>query len=207
MAKVCDIVPGAKFTRLTVIRREGNNTVCRCDCGKITRPRNTVLGVLAKSCGCLRGDRNVTHGLWKTNERLYNIWKCMHARCYDSTSTKWNRYGGRGISVCDEWHDAATFAKWANSAGYSQSLTIERIDVNGNYHPDNCCWIPAGLQADNRTTAVVLTAWGETKPLREWVKDERCRVADRKRVRSRVADGWTAEEALTTPVRPCTVSR
>lgn len=135
----------------------------------------------------------------KAPRRLYNIWVEMRARCERITKDSYARYGGRGIKVCSEWHEWDTFRAWALANGYQDELTIERIDVNGNYEPTNCKWIPRGEQARNRRTTCRLTFNGVTMSAAEWARH--IGLKDKHGVLKRIRSGWSVEKALTTPPR------
>lgn len=112
---------------------------------------------------------NYKHGGKGT--RLYDIWKKMRGRCYNSNNPKYYRYGGRGITICEEWSDFSVFRDWALSNGYSDTLTIDRVDNDGNYEPKNCRWATQKQQANNRgyrVDARLITWNGETHSLSEW---------------------------------------
>lgn len=169
---------GQKFGRLTVIEllpeRKNAEKVykCLCDCGNYTSIRSGSLKQgLTRSCGCLGRERiinaNTTHG--KRHTRIYGIWKTMKTRCYNKHSEKYKNYGSRSIVVCDEWkHDFEAFYNWAMDNNYRDDLTIDRIDNNKGYSPDNCKWSTPKQQVRNRRNTVRLTYNGETKSLAEW---------------------------------------
>lgn len=170
-------------------------------CHACGEPSFRLLGKLrtSESCGCQKG--NIKHGGRKNRkDRLYSIWSNMLDRCTRPTIRSWDRYGGRGISVCDEWQDFAAFRDWAMANGYTDDLTLERVDNDGNYEPDNCTWIPRSQQSLNRSNVYPLEWGGESKPLSEWIKDPRA-VVSYHTAYGRVKRGWTVEKAVTTPPR------
>lgn len=107
-------------------------------------------------------------GFYKKDNRLYCVWKTMILRCEDEKREKYPAYGGRGIKVCEEWHDVGTFFQWALENGYKHGLQIDRIDNNGNYCPENCHWVTAKENSRNRRNTKYLTLYGETKSVAEW---------------------------------------
>lgn len=179
MSKFKDLT-GQKFGRLTVIKRADNNKngstrwLCKCDCGneKIVEGGHLRSNKI-KSCGCLLTDvlikRNYTHGM--TNTRLFHIWQGIKIRCYNKNFEHYKHYGERGITICEEWKDNfMSFYDWAMSNGYKEHLTIDRIDVNGNYEPSNCRWVKQAEQSRNRRDTVYITYNGETHTFYEWSK-------------------------------------
>lgn len=138
------------------------------------------------------------HG--KRNTRLYHIWRGIKERTLCITDKAYRNYGGRGITICDEWrNNFKTFYDWAMSNGYSDNLTIDRIDVNGNYEPTNCRWVNMKTQGNNRRTNRLLSYNGETMTMQEWS----VKVGLSKETLSyRLNNGWNIEEALQAKTKP-----
>ena len=199
MGEIIDIT-GQRFGKLTAIRRVDSVWECKCDCGNITYVRISYLkNGHTKSCGCKKFEtKNLIHGKSKT--RLYNIWDNMKARCYRKYSDKYKWYGERGIKMCDEWlgeNGFISFQDWSLSNGYQDNLTIDRIDVNGNYEPNNCRWITQKEQCLNKRDTILFTYNGVTKPLKEW-----CREFDLKyyTIWKRIyVHHWSFEDAISSP--------
>lgn len=215
MGKLIDLT-GQKFGKLTVIgigerRPVGRRGVmkqywvCQCECGanKEICGDNLRSGV-SQSCGCATREatieRSTKHGFAKRGHkrsRIYSIWASMLGRCERSTDDAYCYYGGRGITVCDEWHDFLTFKDWAMSNGYDKNLTIDRIDVNGNYEPTNCRWVPQCVQNNNTRQNTMITLGRVTHSLADW-----CRAfnLNYSAVRARRSLGWNDYDALFTPL-------
>lgn len=205
--KVIDLT-GQRFGMLTVLERCGTSKdgqkvyLCRCDCGNLKEIRSGNLrGGHTNSCGCLaskatarRNRESAVHGGCGT--RLYGIWIDMRQRCSYEKSINWHLYGGRGISVCDEWNESfEPFRDWALSNGYADGLQLDRIDNDGNYEPDNCRWSTRAEQGNNRRTCVYVTIDGVTKSVTEWCSET---GVNRMVAYARIRRGWVPAEAVTT---------
>lgn len=178
MGKFEDLT-GKIFNRLTVIKRAeiGKKEVyylCKCTCGneKIIRGKDLKYNKI-KSCGCLNKEktieRNTKHSLRHT--RIYRIWLLMKNRCFNSKYHLFKNYGGRGITICNEWkNDFKSFYDWSMNNGYDEHLTIDRIDVNGNYEPSNCRWATKLQQQRNTTRLRKITYKNETHCISEWAE-------------------------------------
>lgn len=145
------------------------------------------------------------HGECRT--RLYEIWVDMKKRCYNPKSHAYHRYGGRGISVCDTWKDSyESFRNWAISNGYSDDLTIDRINNEQGYSPDNCRWVDMKVQNNNRCNNRYIEWNGERHTVSEWA---RILNVDRRVLHGRFKNGWSVDKTLTTPVqkqkKPCKI--
>ena len=137
---------------------------------------------------------NYKHG--GAGTRLYSIWKHMRRRCHDRFYFDYPNWGGRGIKPCPEWSDFACFRDWALASGYAANLSIERKDNNKGYSPDNCYWATDKQQSNNTRRNLVVTAFGETKTVAQWVSDARC-VVKQPCLYYRINTGWSAEQAIT----------
>lgn len=160
MMEVSKDITGQRFGRLTVIGREGTNKHrastwrCLCDCGsEIVVVGSNLRTGWSQSCGCIRKDRLTTHG--KRKSRLWAVWMGMRRRCNKPYDPAYHNYGGRGITVCDEWNDFQAFHDWAIANGYDENApkgqcTIDRIDNDKGYSPDNCRWVDMKVQSNNK---------------------------------------------------------
>lgn len=213
MGKFVDLT-GKRFNRLLVLRRTENYVdkrgvitaqwVCLCDCGKekVLRTGDLTTGHY-QSCGCLNRERllqsHTKHGLGKT--RIYHIYLGMMDRCYDEKNcSSYKYYGGRGITVCDEWHGgegAKRFKEWAIKNGYKDGLTLDRIDCNGNYTPDNCRWVTYKTQNNNKRDNHYITIGEETKTAKQWADQVGMNYTT---LLARLSHGWNVEEAVFTPI-------
>lgn len=173
--------------------------LCKCDCGTI-RPvdERALKSGKSKSCGCYHSDImhdvgkiNKTHGM--TNTRLYRIYKHMINRCYRQDDSRYDIYGARGITVCSEWSTFENFSKWALENGYSDDLSIDRIDVNKNYSPDNCRWADIKTQANNKRNVNKYSYNGEEHTIPEWADMYGIRY---KTLWKRLKRGMSIEDAL-----------
>ena len=204
MAKAVDLT-GQRFGRLLVLERTenmGRQTawLCKCDCGnqKAVPYWNLVSGQTI-SCGCYAKEvsaKNAKCTHKQSYSRLYTIWIGMKQRCYYEKHKHFKNYGGRGITVCDEWKDDfQAFHDWSISHGYEDNLTIDRIDVNGNYEPSNCKWASTKVQGNNKRTNHTLELNGEIHTVSEWSK---ITGIPNSTIHNRLKAGWTIEKALTT---------
>lgn len=183
MPKKVDLT-NIRVGRLTVLCEEGKDKSghylwrCRCDCGKEKVVSSSHLrNGAVQSCGCLHIERTirfnketkVRHG--KRNTRLYAIWAGMKRRTMAESSPKYNDYGGRNITMCEEWRtDFASFYEWAMTHGYQDGLSIDRADNDGPYSPENCRWVTMKTQGNNRRGNRIIEYKGEKKTLSQWAE-------------------------------------
>lgn len=207
--RVIDLT-GRRFGRLVVIGRAdppvdnqgAARWHCRCDCGNEKDVRGSDLRRgRTTSCGCLQKERvraaSITHG--QTGSRLYYVWEAMRQRCTNQYNRWYDDYGGRGIAVCEEWHDFANFMQWAERTGYQEGLSIDRIDVNEGYNPVNCRWVTMHEQNRNKRNNINITYHGVTRCLVDWAATFGINM---KTLRDRIFRyHWDIECAFTTPVQ------
>lgn len=206
MSKLIDLT-AQRFGRLTVLSlaedyispkgRKRSKWLCQCDCGKkVVVIESNLKNGKTSSCGCLKREtaaaQTIKHGMGGT--RLYRTWSGMKRRCLNPNHKSYSDYGGRGITVCNEWLHFEPFYEWAMANGYRDDLSIDRIDNDKGYCPENCRWVSDKAQANNRSTNRLLTLNGETHNITEWSE---ITGINRDTIRWRLKNGWTVEQALT----------
>lgn len=211
-SKADEIVKGSVFNSLTltgnysfIVTKEGRRLVveAKCKCGKVKNyPYRYLVTGNTKSCGCLRRENilatKVTHAL--SGHPLYSVYQDMKRRCYDKKNGSYKNYGGRGIEVYIEWiNDVKAFCDWGMANGYEKGLEIDRINNDGNYEPSNCRFITRAVGNRNTRRNIQVTAFGETKTVAEWSRDERCTISE-KCLGTRIKNGkWSVLDAITLP--------
>ena len=199
---------GSKYNMLTIVgicdHVKGTHRKCKCmcECGNvITADICNVVSGNTKSCGCLRSIRSAEHGFkpvhWETKTRLHTIWDGMRRRCYEKSNKDYCRYGERGIRVCDDWMDYTKFSSWAKANGYADGLTIDRIDTNGDYCPDNCRWATVMEQNNNRRSNHIVIYNGQQHTIAEW---SRITGIPPKTLRYRIVSNWDLEDVFHAPI-------
>lgn len=204
MGRIVDIT-GQVFGRLAVIGRSHVDDrgeimwKCLCSCGNVTAARGSHLrdGKIS-SCGCLAKElsvtNNTTHGMSKTSE--YRIWRLMMTRCYNPNNWAYPMYGGRGIYVCESWHTFVPF--YSDMGPRPKDMTLERLDNNGHYVPENCVWADRKTQARNRRSSAHITINGETFTIAEWA--EKLNMSHGA-LSYRLKSGWSDERIINEPLR------
>lgn len=194
---------GKRFGKLIVLGRAECNSksgnamwICRCDCGNET----TVIGSHLRSghttsCGCNRISE-IAQG--HASERIYRTWKKMHKRCSDPKSDRYKWYGGKGVNVCEEWNDFLAFREWAMNHGYTDELTIDRIDSNGNYCPENCQWVGMKAQANNRSNNHIICYEGNKYTVVQLAEKHGLSPTT---IYNRLKLNWNIDRIITTPER------
>ena len=205
MGKFIDLT-GQKFGRLIVLERsnickKGHTTfcLCQCNCGnKRIISYTSLKRGNTKSCGCYNKEMSsqriiklfTKHNMSET--RIYHIWEGMKARCYNKNDNSYKNYGGRGIKICKEWkHDFLNFYNWAMANGYKENLTIDRINVNGNYEPENCRWVNMIIQNNNTTNNRKITYKNKIYTISEL---SRLLKINYRTLYSRINNNWSENE-------------
>ena len=153
--------------------------MCKCDCGNVVVVGGVQLrNGQKRSCGCLEKERlrafneqMKANAKYEKPSKINHAWANMKYRCYNKNALEYSSYGGRGIRVCDEWMKFKPFEKWALENGYAEGLTLDRIDVNGNYEPSNCRWIDQRRQLRNKRDTIYIEYNGERKPLIDFCEE------------------------------------
>ncbi len=178
---------------------ERRTATCLCDCGKtvVVDVKNLRRGN-TRSCGCLRAEsqkgKNATHGMSGTGDRTYSSWRSMRDRCNNPSSSKFHLYGGRGITVCEQWDDFLVFL--ADMGERPDATSIDRINPDLGYSKTNCRWASIVVQNNNSRTNHVLTAGGKSLTITQWARDTGISIES---IRARLRRGWTEESAVLTP--------
>lgn len=200
---------GERFNRLVVLELSYKKRVgrgfhrywkCRCDCGQITIKDGIYLRTGdTKSCGCLKSDSmaeaNMVHGLARIH-RLYSTWKNMRTRCLNPTCPGFKNYGGRGITICERWNDFSLFVEdmWPT---WKEGLSLNRIDNDGPYCPDNCEWATYQEQANNKRRNHWIVANGKNQTIAQWAREIGCFTQV---ISKRIERGWSGERSVTEPI-------
>lgn len=184
-----------KYNYLTILEVKGQVAICECECGAIKEINHWyVKNGKTKSCGCMKRamlrDRNLKHGYYGTSE--YVAWHGARSRCYVKSNNKYHQYGGRGIKMCTRWDDFENFIADMGKKP-SSAHSLDRINVNGDYCPENCRWATPEEQAQNKTTSRFICANGRTQTLAQWAKET---GIDRRKITDRINRGWSPERAL-----------
>lgn len=197
---------GKKFGQLEVIdyvKKKGKRTfwLCKCDCGNVKEIDGcSLVRGRIKTCGHKRPteeNHHYKHGL--THSRIMNIWFGMKGRCYNTNDKAYKNYGARGITICDEWlNDVKAFYDWSMNNGYNDNLTIDRIDINGNYEPSNCRWVTRKVQCNNQRNNHKILYEGELLTIAQI--SERNGIPSRV-IRNRIYQGWDDITAVTFPYK------
>lgn len=210
MGRKAKVLTGEVFGRLTAIDRIDDYVSpsgrkmpvwrCECSCGNEVNVMSChLMSGATQSCGCYNQECRVSrikHG--KTKSKLYAVWNSIKGRCRNENNTAYKNYGGRGIQICDEWaDDFETFYNWAINNGYSEELTVDRIDVDGNYTPDNCRFVSDVVQANNKRDNKIIKYNGISKTVSEWSKECGLKKAT---LYARLYRGWSFERAITTNI-------
>lgn len=205
---------GKKYGMLTIVGIEPDMVCksgsshrmvrCICDCGKehVASYDHIVAGK-TKSCGCQMGKRKRIRYPGEVKTRLYRIWGNMVNRCTNKNNPAYQNYGGRGITVCNEWRSWDNFKAWAFENGYNDDLTIDRIDNDSGYSAENCRFVDRHTQANNKRSNRIIEYNGESHTMSEWgniLGIEYCVLA------SRIEKGWSIERAFNQPVRASRVA-
>lgn len=200
-----DDLTGTRFGRLVVLERSEDKMyscgtkeaqwLCICDCGKQTIvSRSNLKNGSTKSCGCLNYERICQRRVSDTHKRILRILRGMKDRCYNPNYHSFSRYGGRGITICDEWrNDSGTFEKWALEHGYSDELSIDRIDNDLGYSPENCRWVTKSIQQNNKSNNNYLEYGGQKRTVTEWAN---LIGVDRSTIVRRIKKGLPVEKVL-----------
>lgn len=197
---------GQRFGRLVVVSRAPGRGVrqrvrwmCRCDCGESVSVVTEKLGKRTNSCGCFRVDHSTSkatvHGMSKSRE--YHSWSGAKSRCENAQSPAFARYGGRGIRMCERWR--ISFASFFQDMGpCPPGMSLDRIDVDGDYAPGNCRWATSVEQAGNKRLHRLVTFRGKTRPVTEWARITGIPEAT---IRGRLNLGWSDRDSVTVPIR------